>query len=161
MVAPASGAAGGQAAAGGRWPPLGLLLLRLGLAGLFLVAGALKLRDPAGFAQEIANYQLVPGLAPYLAIVLPPAEIVAALTLAVGPSPWRRAAALLLTGLAALFTFAVAMAAGRGLDISCACFGQGSGAITWLTVARNLLLTAAAATLLWPRAPADPQAVRR
>jgi putative oxidoreductase len=138
---------------GDRAALIGWVALRLGLAGLFLVAGALKLRDPAIFAEEIANYRLLPALAPYLAIVLPPTEIVAALVLAVGPAPWRRAAALVLALLSLLFTGAVAAAASRGLDISCACFGQGSGSVGWLTVGRNLLLTAVAVALVWRQRP--------
>lgn len=139
------------------------LLLRLGLGGLFLVAGALKLGDPAAFAQEIANYQLWPGLAPLLAATLPAVEIVAALVLLAGPVAWRRAAALVLALLSAMFTIAVGTAAARGLDISCACFGQASGAVSWLTVLRNLALLAAAVLVLWleGRAPASPGVLDR
>jgi putative oxidoreductase len=127
------------------------LLVRLGLAGLFVVAGALKLGDPEAFAQEIANYQLLPALAPYLAIALPPVEIVAGLALAVGPAPWRRAGALLLALLSALFTVAVAAAAARGLDITCGCFGQGSGPVSWMSVARNVTLLILLSAVAWIR----------
>ena len=152
--------ASGMSFAGARRRPAAALgwLLRLGLAGLFLVAGALKLGDPAAFAQEIANYQLAPGLAPYLAIVLPPMEIVAALALLAGPRPWRQAGALALGALALVFTGAVATAAARGLDISCACFGAGSSAVGWTTVARNVGLVAAAALLLVLETRARPPA---
>jgi putative oxidoreductase len=126
-----------------------LLLLRLGLAGLFVIAGALKLGDPAAFAQQIANYQLMPALAPYLAIVLPAVEIVGGLALAAGPARWRQAGALVLAALSAMFTVAVAAAAARGLDISCGCFGQGSGPVTWLTVARNVTLLVFLTGLIW------------
>ena len=126
--------------AGGRGWLLLAWGLRLGLGGLFVVAGALKLGDPAVFAQEIANYRLLPELAPYLAIVLPPMEIVAGLALAAGPRLWAQAGALALAALSLLFTAALAAATARGLDISCACFGTGSGAVGWLTVARTLAL---------------------
>src|SRR6266478_9192358 len=36
------------------------LALRVVLAGLFVLAGALKLLDPAAFALEISRYQLIP-----------------------------------------------------------------------------------------------------
>lgn len=126
-----------------------LLLVRLGLGGLFVVAGASKWGDPGGFAQEIANYQLWPGLAPYLAAVLPAMEIVAGLALLLAPLSWRRAGAAALFFITAAFTVAVGAAAARGLDISCGCFGAGSGRVTWLTVLRNLALLTAAGWLIW------------
>jgi putative oxidoreductase len=123
------------------------LALRLGLGTLFVVAGALKWRDPAGFAQEIANYHLLPGLAPHLAVVLPAIEITAGLALLAAPLSWRRAAAAALVLVTAAFTVAVASAVVRGLDISCGCFGAGSGRVTWLTVLRNLALLGGAGWL--------------
>ena len=83
------------------------ILLRLGLGGVLVVAGVLKLRDPSGFAVEIANYQLLPALAPYLAAALPVTEIVLGLGLALFPRGWRRSAAI---GVALLLlTFALAV----------------------------------------------------
>jgi uncharacterized membrane protein YphA (DoxX/SURF4 family) len=122
------------------------LALRLGLGALFLVAGALKLRDPYAFALEIANYQLLPGLAPWLAATLPAVELVIGLALVAGPRPWARAGALAATLLLVLFTVAVASAVARGVNISCGCFGGDSGPVTWLTVLRDVALVAAA---LW------------
>lgn len=124
-------------------------LLRLGLGGLFLVAGVLKLDDPVAFAVEITNYRLGAALAPYLAPTLPVIEIVAGLALVAGPRPWRHAAALLIAGMMAVFTVAVTAAVVRGINIDCGCFGGGSGPVTWGTVARDLVLLAGATTLLW------------
>jgi putative oxidoreductase len=121
---------------------------RLGLGLLFVVAGWNKLLDPAGLAQEIANYQLFPATAPYLAIALPTSEMVAGLALLLGPPPWRAAGASAIGLLLLVFTGAVVSALLRGLDIDCACFGTGSGSVTWLTFVRNLGLLAAAATAL-------------
>jgi uncharacterized membrane protein YphA (DoxX/SURF4 family) len=133
------------------------LALRLGLGGLFVAAGVAKWQDPAGFAQEIANYQLVSAqLAGHLATALPAMEIVAGLALLVGPRPWRQAGAGALFVILLGLTFAVTAAAARGLDISCGCFGTGSGRVTWLTVVRNLALLAAAAVLV--RAERSPAA---
>jgi uncharacterized membrane protein YphA (DoxX/SURF4 family) len=125
-----------------------LLALRLGLGGLFVFAGASKLGDPAGFAIEISNYQLLPALAPYLAIALPPVEILAGLLLAAAPRGWRRPAALTLAGLVVLFTVAVSSALARGIDISCGCFGGGSAPVSLWTLARNVGLLAAAVILV-------------
>jgi putative oxidoreductase len=133
------------------------LTLRLGLGALFVAAGAAKWQDPGGFAQEIANYQLFPDLAPHLATALPAMEIVAGLAVLAGPRAWRQAGATALAILLLGLTVAVTAAAGRGLDISCGCFGTGSGRVTWWTVARNLGLLAATGALVWltgaPRAP--------
>jgi uncharacterized membrane protein YphA (DoxX/SURF4 family) len=123
------------------------LVLRLGLGGLLIVAGALKLRAPVAFATEIANYQLVPAVAPYVAAVLPVLELVLGGALVVAPRAWRRGAALAALGLLATFTVAVASAYFRRINIDCGCFGTGGGPITGLTLARNLALMAAAALL--------------
>jgi uncharacterized membrane protein YphA (DoxX/SURF4 family) len=123
------------------------LVLRLGLGGLLVVAGALKLRAPVAFATEIANYQLLPAVAPYVAAILPVLELVIGGALVVAPRAWRRAAALGALGLLAAFTVAVGSAYFRHINIDCGCFGTGGGPITALTLLRNVLLMAAAATI--------------
>jgi putative oxidoreductase len=124
------------------------LVLRLGLGGLLVVAGALKLRAPVAFATEIANYQLLPALAPYVAAVLPVVELVIGGALVVAPRAWRRAAALGALALLAAFTVAVGSAFFRRINIDCGCFGTGGGPITGLTLARNVALMAAAAAIV-------------
>lgn len=124
------------------------LLLRLGLGGLLLVAGALKLRDPSTFATEIANYQLLPALAPYLAAILPAIEVVLGLSLVILARPWRRGAAAGALALLATFSVAVASAYFRNINITCGCFGGGGDAIGRLTLLRNLSLLAATVALL-------------
>jgi uncharacterized membrane protein YphA (DoxX/SURF4 family) len=125
-----------------------ITVLRLGLGGLLAVAGIFKLRDPAGFAVEIGNYQLIPALAPYLAAALPVTEIAVGLALFLLPLAWRRAAAAAAALLLAAFGVAVASAYLRGINIACGCFGGGGDAIGALTIARNLALLAAVAALL-------------
>ena len=122
----------------------GLLALRFGLGALLIVAGALKLRDPGAFATEIANYQLLPMLAPYLAAALPLAEVLVGAALLVAPAAWRRPAALAAAALVAMFFVAVTAAYARRINIECGCFGAGGGPITGLTLLRNIALTAAA-----------------
>ncbi len=142
-----SGSASGS---GPTWQRLDVVVLvvRLGLGGLFIAAGVFKWDDPAGFAQEIANYQLVPGLAPYLAVALPAVEVVAGAALLFAPLAWRAAGAAALAVLSFAFLVAVVAAVVRGLDISCGCFGGGSAPVSWLTVLRNLGLVAAAVWLV-------------
>jgi putative oxidoreductase len=125
-----------------------LLIARLSLGLVFLVAGALKLHDPAAFAQDIVNYQLFPSLAPVLAVVLPGVEVVVGLALLALSSPWRRSAALMAAALMVVFTFSAGSALARGLDVSCGCFGGNSGVIGWTTIARDVALLAAAALVL-------------
>jgi putative oxidoreductase len=130
-----------------------LLLMRLGLGGLLLVAGALKMRAPAAFSTEIANYQLLPShlhiLAPILASTLPAVEMVLGVALLAAPWAWRRAASVGALGLLLAFSVAVGSAYFRHINIECGCFGTGSSPITFLTLMRNLLLTSGAGLLLW------------
>ena len=122
-------------------------LLRLCMGGLLAAAGVLKLRDPAGFAVEISNFQLLPALAPYLAAALPATELVLGLCLIAAPRGWRRAAVAGALLLFAGFTVAVASAYLRGINIVCGCFGGGGDAIGPLTLVRNTALLVALAAL--------------
>ncbi|MDC3962483.1 MauE/DoxX family redox-associated membrane protein [Polyangium jinanense] len=126
-----------------------LWLLRLGLGGMFLAAGALKFYDPTSFALEIHNYQLLPDLAPLLAATLPTVEIVLGLALLAAPRPWMRASAFASTLVLGVFTVAVASVVARGVNITCGCFGEGSGPVTMLTVLRDVVLVAAGVLLFW------------
>jgi uncharacterized membrane protein YphA (DoxX/SURF4 family) len=124
------------------------LVLRLAIGAVLVVAGALKLRAPGDFATEIANYQLFPALAPYLAVVLPLVELVVGGALLVAPRDSPRAAPVAALALFAQFTVAVAAAYFRRINIDCGCFGTGGGPITALTLVRDLALMAAAAGTL-------------
>lgn len=129
-----------------RLAPLSLLL-RLALGGLFVTAGVLKLRDPGTFASEVANYHLVPAMAPLLAVTLPVVEILSGAALILARSRWRTAAALLIALLMGLFTIAVSQVLARGINVSCGCFGSSSGPVTGWTLARDLGLLGCAALL--------------
>lgn len=128
---------------------IAVALLRIGLGALFVVAGVLKLRDPAAFATEIANYRLLPSLAPYLATTLPAVEVVVGAALIVAPLAWRRAAALATMGLLVMFTIAVVYVVRSGINVDCGCFGGSSGPVTAWTIARDLGLLGAAAVILF------------
>jgi uncharacterized membrane protein YphA (DoxX/SURF4 family) len=137
----------------GRGTTVAAWALRIGLGGLFVGTGALKLADPSAFALEIHNYQLLPALAPVLAAALPAVEIVVGLAMLAGTRPWARAGAVACAALMVVFTVAVGSAVARGVNISCGCFGAGSGPVTGMTVARDVALLAAAAALLRLLAP--------
>jgi uncharacterized membrane protein YphA (DoxX/SURF4 family) len=134
-------------------------ILRLGLGGLFVLAGVLKLAQPTAFATEIVNYRFLPALAPYLAATLPTIEVVLGVALVAAPLQWRRAAALAMAGMLAVFTVAVGQVVARGINIDCGCFGGGSGPVSGWTIARDVALLAAALAAVTLSAPRpDPPA---
>jgi hypothetical protein len=92
------------------------------LAAVFVVAGFGKIADPPGFAHEIYNYKLLPGVAVNaIAIVLPWVEVVAGLALFFSLA--RRSAARILGALLLVFVVAIAINLVRGRPIDCGCFG--------------------------------------
>jgi putative oxidoreductase len=99
-----------------------LLVVRLALGGLFVYAGAVKVLDPLDFAQNIRNYRLVgQSLSFIAAVVLPWLEILAGVALASGV--WKRASALIISGLLVFFIVLTLVTIARGLDVDCGCFG--------------------------------------
>ena len=92
------------------------------LAAVFVVAGFGKIADPPGFAHEIHNYQLVPGIAiNAMAIVLPWIEVVCGLALFFGVA--RRSSARILGVLLLVFVIALSINLARGRPVDCGCFG--------------------------------------
>lgn len=140
---------------------IGELLLRLTLGGLLLWAGALKLGDAAALSIEVGNYQLVPALAPFVALFLPCLEITVGTALIAGTPPWRHAAALCALAIFAVFTAAVTTVVVRGIDVNCGCFGKRSGPVNQWTVLRDLVLLAGAAVLYRLTAPTSAPATSR
>jgi len=99
-----------------------LVVFRLVLGGLFVYAGVVKVLDPLGFAQDIRNYRLVgQSLSFIAAVVLPWLEILAGVALAAGI--WKRASALIISGLLVFFILLTLVTIVRGLDVDCGCFG--------------------------------------
>jgi len=99
-----------------------LLVFRLVLGGLFVYAGVVKVLDPLDFAQNIRNYRLVgQSLSFIAAVVLPWLEILAGAALAAGI--WKRASALIISGLLVFFIVLTLVTIARGLDVECGCFG--------------------------------------
>jgi uncharacterized membrane protein YphA (DoxX/SURF4 family) len=101
--------------------PLFVLFLRVALGLVFIVASLDKIENPGQFAQNIANYRLLPYEFIYgVAIILPWLEIMTGSLLVLGI--WTRASALLTLSMLLVFIFAVSQALWRHLDISCGCF---------------------------------------
>ena len=115
---------------------------RIALGALFLWAAASKLPDMGAFAQDVANYRLVPALwVPYVAAAVVGVEFVAGLALVAGIAA-RPAAAAVAVLLLAFIAF-LAQALLRGIDLRCGCFG-GEEVASWWTVARDAAMLLAA-----------------
>ncbi len=122
---------------------LSVVLARLVLGGLFLYAGVLKGLDVRQFADDIANYHLVPdALVPLCAAALPGVEIAVALGLLLGL--YTRGAAIVVGGMMAVFLGALLSTFARGIDLSCGCFGGGGSPADATTVLRDVALLSAA-----------------
>ena len=135
----------------GRWI---LLLVRLGLATVFIVFAIPKIAAPDLFAGNIFNYQMLPPWGVNLmALVLPWLELFVGICLALGI--WTRASAVIIAGLMVTFMIAYGSARARGLDIACGCFEVGSQAKPaspiWVLLRDSSFLAAA---LLLARFPA-------
>lgn len=101
--------------------------MRLGLAAVFLVSGALKVVDPAQTRIAVRAYELLPpDVVGPVATALPLLELVLGTLLLVGA--FTRWVALAAAVLLVVLMIAVAQAWARGLSIDCGCFG-GGGAV--------------------------------
>jgi uncharacterized membrane protein YphA (DoxX/SURF4 family) len=97
---------------------------RLLLGLVLVVAGALKLPDPAAAVRAVRAYRLLPeGLVGPVAFGLPVVEIAVGLALLAGV--FVRTAAVAAAVLMVVFVAAVGSAWARGLQIDCGCFGGG------------------------------------
>lgn len=124
-------------------------VLRLGVAGVFLYAGALKAWDTQQFALDVQNYQLTSWtLSIVVAVYLPWLEIFAAVALLA-----RRlyaGALLAILGMTLVFLGAIGSAWARGLDISCGCFGKAVKQVSYPElIGRDVALLAAVVALIW------------
>lgn len=114
------------------------LVLRIGLGGVFLAAGGLKVGHIDIFASEITGFQLLPHpfIAP-LALLLPFLELMIGVYLVLGL--FTRFAAWFAALEMAVFAGAILSAVLRGIHTSCGCFGPSDTATTsWTEVGRDL-----------------------
>jgi hypothetical protein len=127
------------------------------LAVVFVVAAVPKLIDPGSFANDLLNYRLLPeNLVGLVALFVPALELAIAAAL-LWPR-YQRGAALISMLLLVGFAAAMAQARIRGIDLSCGCFGAAfESKVSWLTVARSMLLAAMSAVPLFfaPLSAAD------
>jgi uncharacterized membrane protein YphA (DoxX/SURF4 family) len=123
---------------------------------VMVVAGALKVPDPAAAERAVRAYRLLPeGLVPAAAFGLPVLEIAAGLALLAGV--YVRTAATVAAVLLVVYIAAIASVWARGLSIDCGCFGNGGQVAAGQTaypseIARDVaLLLVALALARWPR----------
>ncbi|GGO88127.1 hypothetical protein GCM10011584_14410 [Nocardioides phosphati] len=128
------------------------LFARLVVGTVWVVAGALKLPDPAASVRAVRAYALLPeAVVPTVGHLLPVVEIVLGACLVLGVL--TRGAAALSTLLLLAFVVGIAAAWARGIQIECGCFGGGgadanaASAYPW-DIARDLALAAASAWLV-------------
>ena len=133
-----------------------LLPVRVALGALFVFAAYLKLSDPQEFVFSINAFDVFDPerqehVVNLLAFAVPWAEMVTGLALILGV--WARGAAALLAVQLLAFTVAILKVISEGKEIACGCFGDYewpcSSPIGWCHVARNAVLFASAALLVW------------
>ncbi len=121
------------------------------LGGLFVYAGGVKLLDPGAFAQDIANYRMLPAaLVGPVALFLPGVEIVAGLAVVSGVA--LRGGIVVVEAMLAVFIVALVQAIRRGIDTSCGCFGLAAEAapVGWTLVWRDVAMMVIG-VVAWPR----------
>jgi len=103
--------------------PIFIIASALAIAVLLASAATHKLRAPARFRKQLADYQLLPdALVRPIARMIPVAELMIAFALLV--PAWRIYAALTAAGLMALYAAAIGINLWRGRrDIDCGCAG--------------------------------------
>jgi uncharacterized membrane protein YphA (DoxX/SURF4 family) len=134
------------------------LAARLLVGGVWIVAGALKLPDPASSVRAVRAYQLLPeAIVPAVGYALPVLEVVVGVMLVIGLLV--RANAAVSAALFVAFIIGISAAWARGLQIDCGCFGGGgydpdaTDKYPW-EIARDLGLLFASLWLVWrPRSP--------
>jgi hypothetical protein len=125
-----------------------LVAARFGIGFVFLSAGGSKLLHMRRFRGVVGAYTLVPAAAlPFLAVLLPPAEIAVGAGLIAGID-------VVILASSALFLFVVFLVATAATlrhepMMGCGCGGvfSDAGTVSWTTVARNLAGALICATL--------------
>ena len=132
---------------------------RLVVGAVWVVAGLLKVPDPAENVRAVRAYQLLPesGVST-VGYALPIVEVLIGLLLVVGLL--TRVSAILSGLLLVAFIIGISSAWARGLEIECGCFGGGGGPAAnasakypW-EISRDLGLLLLSSWLVWrPRTP--------
>jgi uncharacterized membrane protein YphA (DoxX/SURF4 family) len=141
------------------WAPWIGVLARLVVGGVWVVAGVLKLPDPAENVRTVRAYQILPeSVVPTVGHGLPILEILVGGCLLLGLL--TRVAGVLSALMQLAFVIGIASVWARGLSIDCGCFGGGANptanaqaAYPW-DIARDVGLLLLSVLLAWrPRTP--------
>lgn len=144
------------------WLPL---VVRLGLAAVYIYAGVSKLADIEAFARVIEEYGILPHPLPALAaLVLPVVEVVAGGALVCN----LRFSLAAITGMTVLFMGVLGYAIAAGLTIGdCGCFepgelpeGADDGSMLRIAFWRDAVLLAACGYLYWSGRAGTPEPSR-
>jgi putative oxidoreductase len=123
-----------------RFMPGFALVVRLLLGCMFLYSSLPKIRQPYDFLSSVYNYELVgPKLGLLVAMVLPWAELLVGICLVGGI--FVSGSLLVSIAMGGMFSFDIASALYRGLNISCGCFSASSTEqIGYITLIRALVI---------------------
>jgi uncharacterized membrane protein YphA (DoxX/SURF4 family) len=137
------------------------LIARLVTGGVWIVAGALKLPDPAASVRAVRAYDLLPeAVVPTVGYLLPVCEVILGACLVLGVM--TRVSGVLSSLLFVAFIVGISAAWARGLQIDCGCFGGGgfdadaTDKYPW-EIARDVGLLALSLWLVWR--PGTPYAL--
>jgi uncharacterized membrane protein YphA (DoxX/SURF4 family) len=129
------------------------LVARLVTGGVWIVAGALKLPDPAGSVRAVRAYDLLPeAVVPTVGYLLPICEVILGVCLVLGVM--TRVSGVLSSLLFVAFIVGIGSAWARGMSIDCGCFGGGgfdadaAEKYPW-EIARDVGLLALSLWLVW------------
>jgi hypothetical protein len=118
--------------------------LQLALPGVLLYAGIAKTLATDAFRSTLVASGIPETFATGLMRSVRGLEVGLALLLVMGSTTVLAVSFALTAALFGVFTGWVLLVLGRGLQISCACFGRERRKVNFLTLARNLLLLTAA-----------------
>jgi uncharacterized membrane protein YphA (DoxX/SURF4 family) len=120
------------------------LCARFALGALFIASGIVKLGDRASFAEAVRAFGFIGNR--YLrriAFAVPIVELGSGVAMAVGL--FTAVAAVIVGTLTLIFTGVLVALLAHGRAVPCNCFGSASPRpVSWTTVARNLVIAAAA-----------------
>ena len=120
-------------------------LVRVALGVTFAWAAVTKIPNMELFAEETANYRMLPAeLVSLFAVCLAGVEILSSALMVFGVAV--RASAGVVGLMLVAFVIALSQALLRGINLTCGCFG-GSELASWWTVARDALMLAACVPL--------------
>lgn len=136
------------------------LMLRMALGALFVWSGWAKAQDPNAFLFSIRSFHILPDpYAAWVAMGLPWLEVAAGAGLVTGLL--IEGGLAVISGMLAVFLWAIIYSWQRGLDIECGCFGGDNAASDYHEIIlRDVALLVVALALLAHRGVARRRAVR-